>query len=150
MAMSESQFYMWRAIFALAHADHVVTAEELDFMQGILQSESFTPDQKAVLEKDITEPQDITKMFMSIAEEEDRSHFFYFARMLCWSDGDFDEQEQKIMLTLKSVHVRNTDVDAMIGNVDMQLDDDHKAMLEEDMSNDSNPLGNFLKRFKSV
>ena len=39
--VSESRFYMWRAIFALAHADHIVTDEEYRFMQKALDTENF-------------------------------------------------------------------------------------------------------------
>ncbi|MCB9991133.1 MAG: TerB family tellurite resistance protein [Rhodospirillales bacterium] len=146
--VTESQFYMWRAIFALAHADHEVTTEERKFMYGVLNNENFSNKQRLTLENDIERPQDVAEMFMSIAEQEDRSRFFYYARMLCWADGNFDEQEQEIMLVLKKLHVRNVDFVKMLDKVDMELDDGQKDMLTEDMK-DGNPLISFLKRMRS-
>jgi len=145
--VTESRFYMWRAVFALAHADHKITDEERLFMEGVLSEELFSEEQTQVLKQDIEETQDISEMFMNISEQEDRSQFFYYARLLCWSDGDFDEQEQKIMLKLKSIHVRNVDIDQMIKNVDLQVDDGYREMMEEDIQQDSNPLLSMMKRF---
>lgn len=148
-AVSDSRFYMWRAIFAMAHADGIVTEEESRFMNKALQSESFSEPQRRILEDDIKTPQDVAAMFMKIGEQEDRSRFFYFARILCWSDGDFGEQEQKIMLTLKKIHVSNVNFDQILESLDMELDEEHKEMLEEDMSGGrENAIINFFKRFK--
>ncbi len=144
----ESRFYMWRTIFAMAHADDEVTKDELDFMYDVLESEPFSKEQRRILEDDINDPQDIGDAFMKIADQEDRSRFFYYARMLCWSDGNFDEQEQAIILKLRSLHARNVDFDRVLETVDMQLDDKHKSMLAEDMK-EGHALANFFKRFKS-
>ena len=86
-------------------------------------------------------------LFMKIEDQEDRSRFFYFARMMCWSDGNFDEQEQKIMLALETVHVRNIDFDKALASVDMELDEEQKEMIAEDMERDSNPFMSFFRRF---
>lgn len=144
--LSESQFYMWRAIFAMAHADHEVTAEECKFMYDVLNKENFTAEQRLILETDIEKPQDVAEMFMCIAEQEDRSRFFYFARLLCWCDGNFDQQEQEIILNLKKLHVRNVDFIKMLDSVDMQLADDERDMLVTDIRG-GNPLANFFRRF---
>jgi uncharacterized membrane protein YebE (DUF533 family) len=146
--VSESRFYMWRAIFALAHADHEVTAEERKFMYNVLNSENFTAAQRRALEEGVEKRQDVGDLFVQIAEQEDRSRFFYYARMLCWCDGNFDEQEQEIMLNLKKLHVQNVDFVKMLEQVDMELDDSEKTMLEEDMKG-GNPLASFFRRFAS-
>ena len=147
--VSESQFYMWRTVFAMAHADHVVTEDERQFMHRILCEERFSAEQRGVLERDMETPQDVSDMFMQIGEQEDRSRFFYFARMMCWSDGNFDEQEQKIMLALKSIHVRNIDFDKVMENVDLEIDEDYRKQITEDMSGSGNPFASFFRRFKS-
>lgn len=145
--VSESRFYMWRAIFAMAHADHEVSPKEQGFMRNVLDTENFDRQQRVILERDIETPQDPTDMFMQIAEQEDRSRFFYYARMLCWCDGSFDEQEQEIMLRLKSLHVRNVDFERMMGALDMELADEHKDMLAQDMSIEGHALRKFMRRF---
>jgi len=145
--LSNSRFHMWRAIFALSHADDVVTNDELKFMHNILETERLSGPQRHVLEREIHEPQDTAEMFMKIGDQEDRSQFFYFARMLCWSDGNFDEQEQKIMLKLKSIHVRNVNIDEMIEKSDLAIDDNCRRMLEDDMRQSGNIISRFIKRF---
>ncbi len=146
-AVNDSRFYMWRAVFALAHADHTVTKDEREFMYNVLHSEAFSKEQRHILEDDILDPQDVTAMFMQIADQEDRSRFFYYARMLCWCDGNFDAQEQEIVLKLKRLHVRNVNIDNMMEHIDMALDDADKDALAEDMRKGTNPLAAFFRRF---
>ena len=125
-AMSESRFYMWRAVFAMAHADEVVTAEEREILRKILQAESFLPEQRAVLEADIETAQDIGEMFSRISDQQDRADFFRQARRLVWCDGDFAGQEQKIMQRLERAHVRSVDMDALVGTVDLSFEEEPK------------------------
>jgi hypothetical protein len=145
--VSESEFFMWRGIFALAHADHVVTREEQRFMYRILEKGKFSAQQREILENDMKIPQDSMAMFLKIKEHSHRSRFFYFARMLMWADGDFGEQEQRIMTELGKAHHKTVDF-SRIGDMGLQLEDDQKQWIEEDMAlSNSNPLSNFMKRF---
>lgn len=130
--MSESRFYMWRAVFAMAHADNIVTTEEKKYLNGILSTEPFSEEQKKTLRQDMDEPQDIADMFIKIEDQNDRSQFFYHARMLVWSDGDFGEQEQKIMMRLKQTHVRTVDFDQLFKDLDLSLDEDQKVRIAQD------------------
>lgn len=130
--VSDSRFHMWRAVFGMAHADDVVTAEEKKYLRGILASEPFSALQKDILEKDMDVAQDIAAMFVKIDDQNDRSQFFYHARMLVWSDGDFGEQEQKIIMRLKGTHVRTVDFDQIIKDLDLSLDDDQKVRIAKD------------------
>ncbi len=146
--MNDSRFYMWRAVFAMAHADHVVTPEEKKYLKGVLGSEPFNDEQKAVLEKDIDTAQDIAEMFLRIEDQNDRSQFFYHARMLVWSDGDFGEQEQKIIMRLKQNHVRTVDFSKLLENLDLSLDDDQKAQIVREHNQVAHEPGSngFLRR----
>ncbi len=130
--VSSGRFHMWRAVFAMAHADEVVTAEERKYLQGILSSEPFSEEQKKILEKDMDTPQDVAEMFLKVDDQNDRSQFFYHARMLVWSDGDFGEQEQKIIMRLKQNHVRTVDFDQVIKDLDLALDDEQKVRMVQD------------------
>lgn len=111
--LPESLFYMWRAIFAIAHADDVVTDEERVVLTRILETELFSDDQIAVLKRDMTEPQDIVEIFSHITEQDDRSLFFKKARELVWADGDYGQREQDIIMKLQSQHVRMADFDTL-------------------------------------
>jgi uncharacterized membrane protein YebE (DUF533 family) len=95
--ISDSRFYMWRAVIALAHADgHVVPAEK-EFVEGYLTSLPFTEAQKKILREDLSDPQGIREMFDMVSDLPDQSDFFEFARMLVWCDGDFAVQEKKLL-----------------------------------------------------
>ncbi len=133
--VSESRFAMWRTIFALAHADHVVTEEEKDFMAQTLGRVAFSEAQKEILRGDIKHPQNIPEMFASISDPEDVSQFFYFARMILWADNDFDEAEQNILVELGRLRFKNADIDAMVeeDELGLELEDEHRQWIEEDI-----------------
>lgn len=137
-------FYMWRAIFALAHVDHVVTDEERRFMFDTLSRVSFSSAQIEILTKDIEEAQDIGEMFSKINTSHARSQFFYFARMMVWCDGDYDEQEQQIMLDLKKAHVKSVDLEALVGSVEFQFNEEAKSDLAQDMKDIDTGKGDFM------
>jgi len=150
--VSESEFYMWRAIFALAHADHVVTDEERSFMTKNLAVISFSAEQRDVLTQDIETAQNISDMFLKIEDQEFRSRFFYYARMLMWSDGDFAAQEQKIITELGRAHYKMVDFGKMIEKNQFELEDQEKKWIAEDVSavrtNKAGLISRFLSRFR--
>lgn len=99
--VSPSRFYMWRAVFAMAHADGVVTPHEIDFLHNQMRDIPFSDGQLQTLAGDLGAAQDIHVMFRQITNPQDRADFFKFARVLSWSDGDYDAQEQHILETLE-------------------------------------------------
>ncbi len=103
--VSNSRFNMWRAVFAMAHADKIVSGEERAFMEGYLAAVPFSAEQKLRMRQDMDDAQDLYALFARIADLEDRGLFFQFARELCWRDGDCDAQEQEIKERLKSEHL---------------------------------------------
>lgn len=128
--MTDSRFYMWRALFALTHADAVVTAEERGFMNRILAEESFNEAQKAILEQDMQQKQDVNDLFAKITDQQDRSQFFHYARTLVWCDGDFGEQEQQMLLKLQKSHFQSVDFDALADTQNLQLAEDEVASFQ--------------------
>ncbi len=125
--VTDSEFYMWRSLFALVHVDYRVTDEEVRFMAEALEDVPFSNEQRAVLEEDIKTPQDVVEMFSSISEPRDQAKFFNFAREIVWVDGDYGSEEQEVMLKLKEIHLKNAVVDDLIGFVDLELEDDSPA-----------------------
>ncbi len=124
LGVSDSQFYMWRTLFAIAHADHVVTDEEVRFMADAMEDVSFSTAQHDVLKKDTVEPQNIEKMYAGITDVRDQAVFFKFAHELVHIDGDYGADEQKVMLRLQELHVHATNVDELIGDIELELDAD--------------------------
>lgn len=122
--VSESQFYMWRTLFAITHADNILDDGEIEFMAKVLEDIDFSEQQTAILKDDIQTPKDIEEMFKGITELEDRFQFFSFARELVWADGDFGQEEQSAMIKLKRAHFLETDVDELVGKVKLQLEEE--------------------------
>ncbi len=124
--LNESQFYMWRTLFALVHADNVVTDEERKFMEKAMDNLSLTDYQRSILISDTLESADIGEMFKRITDQHDRTEFFRHARVLVWCDGDFDQQEQEIIEKLNRAHVAGVDFDAMMKEVSLSFDEEEK------------------------
>ncbi|MCK5284676.1 MAG: TerB family tellurite resistance protein [Alphaproteobacteria bacterium] len=131
--VTESQFYMWRTLFAVAHVDNIVTSEEIRFMVEALEDIPFTEEQRRVLTDDIGEPRDIVQMFERISEAKYQAAFFKFARDLVWVDGHYGKEERDIMLKLKEIHVRNINLDDLIGKVDLEFEEDYSEKQKSDV-----------------
>lgn len=122
---------MWRTVFALAHADGVVSKEEVRYMAEILEDMPFTESQRKILKDDSVNAKDIVEMFEGISDAMDQARFFKFAQELVWIDGDYGKEEQDIMLRLKEVHLSKTNVDDLIGKVELEFDDGKREPAEK-------------------
>ncbi|MAM34326.1 MAG: hypothetical protein CMH28_04550 [Micavibrio sp.] len=131
--MTDSRYNMWRAIFAVAHADNVISPEEEKFMRETLSKFEFSETQRQQLEQDMKVKSEPGEHFDNISVRKDRSDFFEYARLIVWCDGDFDEQEQEIMARLKQHHLRNLDPDEMIKEIRQTFDDKEQAEIKEKM-----------------
>ncbi|NCT41111.1 MAG: TerB family tellurite resistance protein [Alphaproteobacteria bacterium] len=123
--VTDSQFYMWRTIFALAHADDIVTTEELRFMAEALEDIPFSDEQKETLQRDAKEEQSVEEMFKKITDPVDQAGFFKFASKIAHIDGDYGEEEQEVMLRLARIHLESVDIDELVGKVDLRFDEDN-------------------------
>lgn len=121
VSVTNSEFYMWRTVFAVSHADGVVTDEEIRFMAEVLEDQSFSEEQKEILKDDIHNPKDPTEMFEQIGDVEDQAKFFEFARELVWIDGDFGGAEQKVMVDLIGEHIKTVDFEKLVQEVDLGM-----------------------------
>ena len=113
--VSESRFYMWRAVVAMVHADGVVTPHEVSFLNDYIHDINLSKEQMETIGLDLQTPQDVYEMFLNISDRNDKKDFFSLARALSWCDGDFDAQEQHIIEQLEK----------------QQLSADNIALLEE-------------------
>ncbi len=121
--VSQSRFFMWRTLFAVAHVDNVVTDEEIAFMAKALEDTDFTDQQLDILKDDIVNAKDVGEMFKSITDIKDRVLFFDFARDLVWADGDFGSEEQSVILKLMQEHLKDTNVDDLVGEIKLEFED---------------------------
>ncbi|MGB4058276.1 MAG: hypothetical protein WBK77_09360 [Alphaproteobacteria bacterium] len=123
-SVTESEFYMWRTLFALTHVDGKVSSEELRFMVEAIEDVPFTEDQEKTLHDDIRNKQDIFEMFEKISNIKDQARFFQYASDITWADGDYSKAEQDVLLKLQVVHLKKTDVDDLIGTVKLEFADE--------------------------
>ena len=108
--ISESKFNMWRSIVALIYADGEISVEEEEFVRTKIRRLNFNKEQEDLLKEDITNPKDVNELYQKITDPKDRGQFIYFARLLFWSDGDFDKQEQEIFNHFREGVLSKTDV----------------------------------------
>ena len=95
--MPESEFYMWRAIFAFAMADGELSADELDLLHEYKEYVHFSAHQLQILHDDFLYPQNVEYLYKQITQPEDKHRFCIMARALAWSEGDLDQQEERIL-----------------------------------------------------
>ena len=100
-SVTNSRFYMWRGVVAMAHADGVVTPQELNFINDYVRDIDFSQEQLNVIGEDLRTPQKVQTMFSAIENIQDKKDFFALARALSWSDGDYDAQERLIIEQLE-------------------------------------------------
>ncbi len=138
------EFYMWRTLFAMVHADHRVRDEEIRFMAEAMEVYPFTEEQIAILKDDIYEPKDIEEMFRNVESAQLEARFFKFAHQLVWVDGEYHREEQAIMLDLLQAHIHKIDFDKLIGEIDLEFE---KTQVVE---SDHTPcdVKNWIQRFK--
>lgn len=132
--ITESRFAMWRAVFALAHADGVIVDEEVAFMDNILATYPFTEEQSRILREDMRVQGDAGAFFTQITDRQDKADFFEYARLIIWCDGNFDAQERLILDTLKGAHLQALDEGAMLGEVATTFDAEEKDLMKARMT----------------
>jgi uncharacterized membrane protein YebE (DUF533 family) len=112
-----SQFYMWRCVVALAHADGMVNAGERDYLNAVFGRMGLTPEQKAVLQGDMAAAQDIGQLLTHINEPEWRGQLVYFAGLLARADGTLDPQEDHLLKKLRADQMSGLDMEQIRADV---------------------------------
>lgn len=109
--LTPSRFAMWRAIVAMCHADGVVRTEERSFIKRFYDIVPFSEEQRDTLARELETPVVIEDILPSVSDAHDRAELLFFARMLFWSDGDFDEQENRILEMIRQDALNRVDLD---------------------------------------
>lgn len=109
--LTPSRFAMWRAVVALCHADGVVRTEERSYIKQFYAIVPFSEDQRAALERGLETPEKIEDILPHVTDAHDRAELLFFARMLFWSDGDFDAQENRILELIRNDVLNRVDLD---------------------------------------
>lgn len=93
----ESEFAMWRAVFAFTYVDNVLSLEEQELLQTYLKKVPFSADQLRILKKDLMEPKDVVGLYKKITRKEDKERFCVLARAIAWCEGNMLKQEMAIL-----------------------------------------------------
>lgn len=95
--LTESEFTMWRAVFAFSLVDHHLSMEEQKLLSQYLSSVPFSTAQAETLRRDFLMPQDVEALYHAIPTNDLKKRFCELARTLVWSKGDMDLQEKTIL-----------------------------------------------------
>lgn len=126
--VNPSRFAMWRAVLALAHADGVITPEEMDFIVQTMREIPFTNHQRQILQQDLEDVPDISQLFKSITDPQDQQDFFRYGQDIVMVDGDFAAEEEKMLKKLRLDHLdKETEQQVRKTMRDVMLDYQEKA-----------------------
>ena len=113
--ISTSQFYMWRAVIAVAHADDLVQDAERAYLNRVIANmdrvNGLTDDQKSIFAADIETPQKISDLLPYINDPQWRGQLIYFAGMLAHADGTLDPREDDIIKKLRADQMASLHLD---------------------------------------
>jgi hypothetical protein len=122
--ITESEFNMWRAVFAFTFVDSSLSLEEQELLAAYMKKVPFTPEQIDILKEDMENPdeRDVVQLYKRITRKQDKERFCVLCRAIVWSEGDMDAQERKI---LKKVSCLKDDVDEILSSTrdDARLND---------------------------
>ncbi len=95
--VGESEFFMWRAVFAFALVDNILSMQEQELLRSYLKVAPFSFEQIAILKSDFARPQNVEAFYKKITRSQDKEKFCILARALAWCEGDMHRQEQAIL-----------------------------------------------------
>jgi uncharacterized membrane protein YebE (DUF533 family) len=114
---SKSQFYMWRAVISIAHADGEIQAEERAYIARIISNldrvYGLTQEQKKAFTDDLVKPQKIEDMVKEIDEPQYRGMLITLGETIVWADGLVTEDEEAVLKKLHASQMSTLDADRL-------------------------------------
>lgn len=95
--LKDAEFQMWRAVFAFAFTDGVLSKEEKNVLSDHLKDVDLTEDQKKTLVKDMQSNASVVDLFNKITSDIYKQLFCDVARTLAWCEGQIQRQEEEIL-----------------------------------------------------
>ncbi len=92
--ISDSEFNMWRAVTAMIHADRRVVDKEVDVIMQKLDHQNMSDAQRAQITDELDNPVQIGEILPLITEPQDRATLVHYARLMAWSDGVLEADEE--------------------------------------------------------
>ena len=142
------QFYMFRCILTMAHADHIVTEEEKAYVMAFIKKLPFTAEQQSTLMADLEEQQDVGALLSHINEPKYRGQLAYFARLLAYKDGNLHPKEEELLKYFHIATTNNADMEAIRASVNEEVQ--RELVLQEIKTDSARPekgLSGLFDRF---
>jgi len=133
-SVGTSQFYMFRCVIAMAHADHIITEEEQDYVMGFIEKLPFTPEQKLTLFADLEDKQDVATLLSHINEPKYRGQIVYFSRLLAYKDGNLHPKEEELLQYFYAAISDNVDIEGIRASVNEEI---QRELILEEIERDS-------------
>lgn len=115
--IGHSQFYMWRCIIAIAHADGFMHDAERAYLNRIIanmdRTGGLSDEQKKTFAADIEEPQNISDLLRHINDPQWRGQLIYFGGLLARADGELHPDEDFLLKKLHADHMATLDMDSI-------------------------------------
>lgn len=112
--MTSSNYYVMKAMIALAWADGKQTDEEITLLHKLIECNRFLSDaERAELKSSMHEPLDIAHVWDSIAEATQRAAVIDLALTVFNADKDYSESERKLYSTIFEKHMATLDVKSL-------------------------------------
>ena len=80
----QSEFDMWRAVFAFSLVDNTLSLEEQKLLQSSAKTVPFSQTQIDTLKDDFKKPQNVEDLYRKITDPKDKQRFCVLARALAW------------------------------------------------------------------
>jgi hypothetical protein len=103
IGVDDSEFHMWRAVFAFALVDGVLSVEEQRLLQSYMMHVPFSHDQLETLRQDFRKPPRLLEMYRRITAQEHRERFCTLARALVWCEGSMNREEHDVLTQLDCI-----------------------------------------------
>lgn len=115
--VSTGKFYMLRCVIAMAHADGIVTQDEIGYISHIMNRLNLRPEQRQILEFDLKAAQRIEDLFPYINEPRFRGQAVDFARIMAFKDGHLHPSEEELLRRLHAYAMDGIDMDSVRASV---------------------------------
>jgi len=155
--ISDSQFNMWRAVIAIAHADGEVQPEERAFLDKTFQKldavYNLTDAQRKTLADEMVKPEQLQNILPLITEPQFRAMLVHFGEVLAWADNVISVDEEAILKKLHNGQMDSLEMNRLRADVRRQVEAqkrDHAEQMKKIHDDKRNPLFHAVDRLCSA
>ena len=133
--LSESLFYMWRCVIAIAWTDGVLQPQERTYIDNVIANldriYGLDAAQKKIFQDDLKKPHRISDLLPRVTAPEDRASLIYFGDILAWADGQVTADEEDVLKKLHDDQMKKVDVDKLRQEVEADIASRRKERVAE-------------------